>query len=129
MLVRFTSSQTGEIIMFANTARILLSAIGKPCSAEGAVTRDEMLPAAANLRRAIEAEMVRMEAVAKEGSIDKPAKDEVEDSDVEADKSESEIPDQVVSLAQQAWPLIDMLERSALGDEKANIVWSAPVDF
>ena len=133
MLVKFTSSQTGEIVMFANTARILLSAIGKPCSAGGALTRDEMLPAAASLRRAIEAEMARLESLAKEESCDKPAEDEVEDGDVEVDEAEAEavaeVPDQPVSLAQHAWPLIDMLERSALGNEKANIVWLAPADF
>jgi len=129
MLVRFTSSQTGEIIMFANTARLLLSAIGKRCTAEGVMTRDEMLPAAANLRRAVEAEVARLEMIAKEGVCDKPAKAEVKDDDVKVDEAEAEIPDQPVNLAQQAWPLIDMLERSALGNPKANIVWSAPADF
>lgn len=129
MLVRFISSQTGEIIMFANTARILLSAIGKSCTTKGVVTRDEMLPAAAKLRRAIEAEVAMLQDMDKKEICDKLAEDEVNDSDAEMGEAKAEVPDQPVSLAQHAWPLIDMLERSALGDEKSNIVWSAPADF
>ncbi len=115
--------------MFANTARVLLSAIGKRCTAEGVVTRDEMLPAAASLRHAVEAEMAKLEMIAKEKPYDEPAKDEIKEGEVETDENEEEASGQTVGLAQQAWPLIDMLERSALGDEKSNIVWSAPADF
>lgn len=115
--------------MFANTARALLSAIGKHCTAEGVVKRDEMLPAAASLRHAVDAEMAKLESVPKKEGRDKPTEDEVKDDDAKVDEAEAEIPDQPVNLAQQAWPLIDMLERSALGNPKTNIVWSAPADF
>lgn len=89
-----------------------------------------MLPAAVSVRRAIEAEMASQELIAKEeDSSDKSAEDEVKNGDSEKDEAEAEITEEPISLAQHAWPLINMLERSALGDEKANIVWSARSDF
>ena len=52
MLVTFTSSETGELMMFADVARTLLQAVGKETSRRGTFTRDEMLPAAQLLRAA-----------------------------------------------------------------------------
>lgn len=104
MLVRFNSSETGEIMMFADIARQLLQAVGKECSARGVFTRDEMLPAALILHRLGEA---------KEPAV------EVEN---EAERQ--------VSIGRRAWPLIDMLERTARSDDaRANIVWQASADF
>lgn len=107
MLVKFVSSETGEIMMFSDTARILLSAIGKECSARGTFTRAEMLPAATALRQAFE-------------------KKESSPPDEGADAS---MDDQPVGMDRRAWPLIDMLERTAIGDADANIVWRAAADF
>ena len=42
MLVRFDSSETGEILMFADAAKDLLQAIGKETTARGAFTQAEM---------------------------------------------------------------------------------------
>ncbi|HEX6734126.1 MAG TPA: DUF1840 domain-containing protein [Azonexus sp.] len=108
MLVTFTSSETGELMMFAEVARTLLQALGKETTARGTFTHDEMAPAAAALRQAV-------------------ARAEAPPVDDDADDEEQREP--VVALGQRAWPFIDMLERSARGGPDANIVWRAAADF
>ncbi len=107
MLVKFISSETGELMMFAEMAGTLLRAVGKETSRRGTFTHDEILPAAMLLR----------EAVARgEASDNKPDNDE--------DGAEPG-----VALGPRAWPLIDMLERTAKGGPQANILWEAAADF
>ncbi len=107
MLVTFTSSETGELMMFSDVARTLLQAVGKETSRRGTFTRDEMLPAAQLLRAAVA-----------RGEAGGGKADEVE--------AGGEPP---VTLGPRAWPLIDMLERSSKGGPKANVVWEAAADF
>lgn len=107
MLVTFLSSETGELMMFAEVAGALLRAVGKETGKTGTFTRDEMMPAAELLRA----------AVARGEAAGSPADDA--DSAGEA----------AVTLGPRAWPLIDMLERSSKGGPKANIVWKAAADF
>lgn len=109
MLVRFLSSETGEILMFAEAARPLLQAIGKETTARGVFTQKEMAGAAQALREAVQ----RAEAPPQEDEFDEAGK-----------KKEP-----VVAIGQRAWPLIDMLERSSRGGAKANIVWEASAAF
>lgn len=106
MLVKFVSSETGELMMFAEFARQLLGAAGKETCRRGTFTRDEMLPAAQRLRAAV-------------------ARGESSDEPLAAEDGE----EQPVALGPRAWPLIDMLERTARGDAQANIVWEAAADF
>ena len=108
MLVTFTSSETGELMMFADAAGTLLRVVGKETTRRGAFTRDEMLPAAKLLHDAV----ARGEAVA---------------TGKKTDQEEGE--EAPVALGPRAWPLIDMLERTARGDTDANIVWQAAADF
>ncbi len=107
MLVTFTSSETGELMMFAEPARILLQAVGKETLASGTFTRQEMAAAAETLRQS----MARAEAPAS----------------AESDEEGGSEP--VVAIGQRAWPFIDMLERTAKGGPDANIVWRAAADF
>lgn len=109
MLVKFVSSETGELMMFADVACQLLTAVGKECTARGAFTVEEMQSAAAALKAAVE----RGEAPS--------ANDAEDESEAEREKP--------VALGRRAWPLIDMLERTSRGGERANIVWEAPADF
>ena len=106
MLVKFLSSETGELIMFSEAAGPLLRTIDKECTARGSFTREQMLPAAILLRQA----MARGE-----GTL--PEEDK-------ADGGEK-----LVALGARAWPLIDMLERTSKGGTKANIVWEAAAPF
>jgi len=117
MLVKFTSSESGEIVMFAEAAHDLLMLLGKGCTAHGVFRRDEMLAAAVRLRRSLPGK----EVVDAEGG-ETAAQEET----TEAEESKKERP---VGLAQRAWPLIDMLERTSKGDERAHITWQAPKDF
>lgn len=107
MLVTFTSSETGELLMFAEPARILLRAVGKETLARGSFTRAEMAAAAETLRQAV----ARAETP--------PAQESEEEGSSEP----------VVAIGQRAWPFIDMLERTAKGGAEANIVWQAAADF
>lgn len=107
MIVQFVSSETAEVLMFAEVAKVLLEVIGKETTARGTFTQPEMAPAAEALR----------EAVRRAG---KPPED-----DEEEDKKKPPL----ISLGQRAWPLIDMLERTAKAGPDANIIWEASADF
>jgi len=105
MLVKFLSSETGELLMFAEAAGPLLRAINKECTARGTFTLEEMLPAATRLREAV-------------------ARGLSPTSDDDADGAEKP-----VAMGPRAWPLIDMLERTSKGGARANIVWEATAPF
>lgn len=109
MLVRFDSSETAEVLMYADTAKMLLAALGKETTARGTFTQPEMLPAAAALREA-----ARQAA--------QPPEEEEEDA-----KDGKKKPP--VSFGQRAWPLIDMFERTARAGAEAWVVWEASADF
>lgn len=110
MLVEFESTETAEILMFAETARELLQIVGKETTARGVFIQPEMEGAAAALREAIRRAP--------------PPDDEADEDDPEARRKPP-----VVRLSQRAWPLLDMLERTARAGREATIVWRAPADF
>lgn len=112
MLVRFYSSETGEILMFVEAARDLLHAIGKETTKLGTFTQAEMAGAAEALRQAVKA------------AEPAPVDDDESTDDVGGAKKPP-----VVVMSQRAWPLIDMLERTSKGGPKANIIWEAAADF
>lgn len=112
MLVRFLSSETGELLMYDNAAGQLLRILGKETKARGSFMQDEMLAASVTLRDAVK----RGEETAPKPEVD------------EDDETVSFM-DKPVAMGQRAWPLIDMLERSSRGGPKANIVWEAARDF
>lgn len=111
MLVRFESSETGEILMYADTARALLQAIGKQTTARGTFTQPEMQPAAAALRLAV-------------AQANEPPNDLVDEEEGERKKKQP-----VVYLRQRAWPLLDMLERTGHSGPDAYVTWEAAADF
>lgn len=111
MLVRFESNETGEILMYAETAHALLEAIGKETTARGTFTQPEMLPAVEALRLAIAR-----------------ANEPPNDLD-EVDETERKKKPPVVYLRQRAWPLMDMLERTARTGPEAYVNWEAAADF
>jgi len=93
--------------MYANVAKVLMQAMGKETTARGAF----LLPAAQAWRDAV----ARSEA-----------QQPVEEEEAEAEGKKKE---PVVALRQRAWPLIDMLERTAKAGPDANIVWEAAAPF
>ena len=94
MLIVFRSKAAAEIYMYAEHAKALLDIIGKPFeppqAPRGIITAEQAPEALARLRQAVEASKARQ-------------KDETGADDAAAVS---------VSLAQRAFPLIDMLERA-----------------
>ena len=111
MLVKFISSETGEMVMMAETARPLLQAMGKACTARGVITKAEMPLAVEALKRYLAAQ----------------AGQEPQLSEAE----EAEIPPMArpVGMQQRAWPLLNMLGRTARARKESHIVWEAAADF
>ncbi|MDD2885452.1 MAG: DUF1840 domain-containing protein [Dechloromonas sp.] len=109
MIVRFESTETGEILMFAATARTLLQIIGKETTARGVFVVSEMPAAAERLRQAI-------------SEAGRPAEPEDEEE-------ATAVREPVIGLSQRAWPLLDMLERTARCGAEAHVVWQAAKDF
>ena len=113
MLVKFTSSTSGQIMMFAPVARQLLEIVGKECSARGVITTEQLAEAIASLRRAIAA-----------GS-ERPPADAERPSDEGRQNDEKETPP--VGLAQRAYPMIELLEWTRKDD--GFVLWEAATDF
>lgn len=111
MIVTFQSSETGEVLMYAEVAKLLLDIVGKEATARGVFTQPEMLPAAVKLQAAV-AEARRQMA-----------------GQAEPDDEEDKLKPPPVGLPQRAWPLIDMLERTAKSGPEAHIIWEAAADF
>lgn len=110
MLVTFTSSTSGEILMFSEMARRLFEIIGKTGSARGVFTKEQLPDAIEKLRQAVAAEK------ADPGT---PEKDEMNDED---DQQTSNI-----DLAQRAHPFIELLESTR--KEDGYVMWHAANDF
>ena len=111
VLVTFESSETGELFMYAEVARMLFDIVGKEGTARGVFTQPQMLPAAEKLQAAVAAAKAQMAT---------PAVDE------DSEEAQQPLP---VSLPQRAWPFIDMLERTARSGSDAHITWQAAADF
>lgn len=104
MLVKFRSSTSGEVMMFAESARVLLGVLGKECTARGVVTFEELSGEIVRLRAAMHRERGR------------PA-------DAAAD-SGGELP---VGFVQRATPFLELLERTHAAE--GYVLWEAPADF
>jgi hypothetical protein len=113
MLVKFTSSTSGQIMMFASVARQLLEAIGKDCSARGVITTEQLPEAIARLRRA--AADQKASPAATGGDAGAAGTTDVDD----------ESP--TVGLGQRAFPLIELLQWTQ--QEEGFVLWEADRDF
>ena len=112
MLVKFHSSTSGEIMMFAESARVILDILAKDCSARGVITLEELPAAIAALRDA----MRQRRGQAAEARPDAAKDDQREEG--------GELP---VGFVQRATPFVELLERT-LRDE-GYVMWTAPADF
>ena len=107
MLVKFRSSTSGEIMMFAENARTVLAVLKKECTARGVITLEQLPDEIALLRAATERDRA-----------ENPLSDDPEGVPVGA------LP---VGFSQRATPLLELLERT-LGRE-GYVMWEAPADF
>ena len=109
MLFVFKSDASADVIMFAEEARKLLAIVGKdPEDAKGIITVAQLPDAIARLNAAIEEDKARQTM----------QRAEKEEEDAEAGRTGIAAP---VSLAQRAWPLLDMLQLSR--KESVPVVW------
>jgi len=106
MLVTFTSSTSGEILMFSEMARRLFEIIGKTGSARGVFTKEQLPDAIEKLRQAVAAE---------KADPDSPEAEELDDENDHVD------------LAQRAHPFIELLESTR--KEDGYVMWHAANDF
>ena len=105
MLVKFNSSTSGEVMMFADSARLILGILGKECTAKGVITL-EQLPGEINRLRV---------AISRDRAQGRPA---------ETANPEGELP---VGFVQRATPFLEMLERTL--NKEGYVLWEAPADF
>ena len=122
MLVRFNSSTSGEMIMFAEHVRWLFDLIGKECTARGVFTCEQLPEAIAKLKAAIAKEREALH-LAEQKAPAEGCYEEEEDLDDEDHKSGRV----GIHLCQRATPLIHLMEWT-LG-EKGFILWEADHDF
>jgi hypothetical protein len=99
-LVTFRSKAAGAIIMYADAAQRLLELIGKPMAERGVITSAQVEPALASLLAAIALE---------------------KGSGAAADDADAAPPARHVSLAQRAFPLIEMLR--AAQRRQVDVTW------
>ena len=106
MLVKFHSSTSGEILMFAETARTLLGVLGKERTERGVITLEQLPEHIERLRTA----MAIKSGTANPGP--------------QAGQSEAELP---VGFRQRAAPFLELLERTL--KREGYVLWEAPGGF
>lgn len=107
MIYEFKSRATGSVVMTGAVAEQMLGIVGKAAGPTGIFTVEQMGPAIAALKAAVDQE----EALAKER-----ASDQGPDTDHEA-SPDREDRQPVISLRQRAWPLIDMLQAAQRAEQ------------
>jgi len=119
MLVKLTSSTSGEVILFAEHAHRLFEIIGKERTARGVFALEQLPDALARLRQAVADEKVA-----------RPRDPQAQPDRAEHDKAEDADAAQLepaVGLAQRAYPLIRLMERTQ--KDGGFILWEAASDF
>lgn len=124
MLVRLTSSTSGEMIMFAEHAHALWEWMDKESTAHGVFTTEQLPAAIDRLRWGIEQDKLVTKLRAEEARAAEEESCEAEEQDVE--KMDA-VPEEPVSLAQRAQPLLRLLELTCRED--GFITWEATADF
>lgn len=109
MLITFKSAAGADVIMFGDIAKKLVAILGKdPQDGKGIVTVEQLPDAIARLRAAIDEDKARHAGHAQDEDEDEP----------DPERRGMAAP---VSLAQRAWPLLDLLQLSQ--KEGVPVVW------
>lgn len=106
MIYKFKSRVAGDVIMMSPAADEVLRTIGKPVAAQGIIEVAAMPAAIAAIESAVAADDALREQAA---------------ADAATSGRKLAPRDGVVTLRQRAWPLVEMMKRSAA--EQADIVW------
>jgi hypothetical protein len=116
MLVRLTSSSSGEMFMLGGHAHALFGWIGKETVARGVFTREQLPQAICRLRLGAEEEK---RALREAGTEPGRGQEEKENGEIR--------PHEPVTLGRRAQPLIRLMERTL--KEGGFILWEASGDF
>lgn len=118
MLVKLISKTSGEVVLFAQHARLLFDVIGKERTARGVFTAEQLPEAIARLQHAVDEEKrVQREAAER-------ARDEALPEDGALAGTPREEP---IGLAQRAYPVIRLMESTL--KKKGFVLWEAQSDF
>ena len=109
-LVVFRSKAAGEIFMFAETARRILSIIGKADSARGVISADQIPDALTRLAAAVEEEKEQI----------RQAREAAEQSERRGEPVGEEAA-RTITLGQRAHPLLEMMR--AAEKKRVDITW------
>jgi hypothetical protein len=107
-LVVFRSKAAGEIFMFPETARRIFDLIGKAEAPRGVITADQVPEALARLVAAVEEEKAQLKA----------AEQQAEQSERRGEEASQP---RAITLAQRAFPLIEMLR--AAQKKQVDVTW------
>ncbi len=121
MLVRFTSSTAGEMIMFAQHVHTLFAIIGKEGTARGVFLKEQLPDALARLHRVVDEEKLEAKLAQMPSGDDESSQqngDFVEDE---------ELAKEIISLGRRAQPFIHFMELTL--KEGGFILWEAEKDF
>ena len=119
MLVRLTSSTSGEMIMYAEHLCQLFKIIGKECTARGVFTAEQLPEAIARLQFAVHEENVALHDAASKAN-----EEGLDDEQTNEDHKSGRVG---VHLAQRAHPLIKLMEWTL--KEEGFILWETGKDF
>lgn len=112
MLVKLTSSSSGEIIMFSDVAHRLFEIAGKKCTARGVFTKEQLPDSIEKLSLAVDAEKAMFRP--------NDAKTEKK-----SDEEKQYLPR--ISLAQRAHPFLALMKLTQ--NENGFLTWQAANDF
>lgn len=107
-LVVFRSKAAGEIFMFAETAHRIFEIFGRQEAPRGVITAEQVPEALQKLVDAVEEEKAQLKA----------AQDEADLADKQGDVNAQP---RAITLAQRAFPLIEMLR--AAQKKKVDVTW------
>lgn len=100
MLYEFKSKAAGTVVMTAPVAERLLAIVGKAAGPKGIFTVEQLGPAIAALQAAVERERSEAPPPADDGDDDR-----------------TRDPSRAVTLAQRAWPLVDLLRAAQRAEQ------------
>jgi hypothetical protein len=116
MLYEFKSKATGTVVMTGPVAERMLAIIGKEPAARGIVTVEQLGPAIEALQQAVARE--RAEGAAGDGRDGRDGHDDASGANGNDDRDD---PRRSVSLAQRAFPLIEMFTAARAADR--DVTW------
>ena len=109
MLVKLTSSSSGELILFSDVAHRLFKIAGKKCTACGIFTKEQLLESIEKLNQAVDEDKALFDG-------------QTEEMGHRKNKNASRI-----SLAQRAHPVIELMKLTQ--KEYGYLTWQAATDF